>query len=101
MRRYNIDCTGITHEEKGKGKIPPSRGHWLLRSGVSKETWEKEEVGWIVNEKYIDRIINEEYIKERILVAELKHLEEEKWTLIVTYAPNEDAKKKRDKVYIL
>ncbi|KAK9674642.1 hypothetical protein QE152_g40962 [Popillia japonica] len=116
MLKQGIEILGITEtKKKGKGIKRIHKGYWLLWSGIKrihKGYWllwsgvdegrrAREGVGLIIAPNRLIDIISEEYVNERILTVKIKLLNDETWTLIVTYGENEDANKEKKEEYFM
>ncbi|KAK9739722.1 hypothetical protein QE152_g8722 [Popillia japonica] len=102
MLKQGIEILGITEtKKKGKGIKRIHKGYWLLWSGVDEGRRAREGVGLIIAPNRLIDIISEEYVNERILTVKIKLLNDETWTLIVTYGENEDANKEKKEEYFM
>lgn len=101
MIKFKVDIMAITEtKKKGKGIKRIHKGYWMYWSGVENKERAKGGIGVIISPERIKHIIREEYVNERIMVAEINLTEKETWTLIIAYGENEDAKKEdKDKFY--
>lgn len=94
MKSQNIDYLGVTEiKKKGKGFMELREGYWLYWSGVGLNERGAEGVGLVVKPDKIKNIREERYNSGRLLIVDVKIDDENIWTLIVAYAPNDNARK--------
>ena len=100
MKVQDIDYLGVTEiKRKGKGMKELREGYWLYWSGVDMDKRGAEGVGLIVKPGKINSITNERYVNERLFVAEVKMENNKTWTMIVAYAPNDNANKEEKEAF--
>lgn len=95
MEQAKLDYLAITEtKKKEKGMTQLHNGYWMFWSGVEKQETAKGGVGIIVKEDKIKNVSQENLINERLMSIDIRiEGEEELCTLIVVYAPNDNASK--------
>ena len=100
MKVQGIDYLGVTEiRRKGKGIKELREGYIMYWSGVGFNERGAEGVGLIVKADKVTNIIEEWYVSERIFVAEIRLDRKKSWTVIVAYAPNDNARVEEKEIF--
>ncbi|XP_063933559.1 craniofacial development protein 2-like [Zophobas morio] len=100
FKKSNLKLLALTEiKKKGTGEMIVE-DCTIMYSGVESSIWAQAGVGCIVKNDFMSRIKRWEGVNERIMVVEVRFDEDEFWTVIIVYGPNEnDNKNSKDKFW--
>ncbi|XP_063911972.1 craniofacial development protein 2-like [Zophobas morio] len=100
FKKSNLKLLALTEiKKKGAGEMIVE-DCTIMYSGVESSIWAQAGVGCIVKNDFMSRIKRWEGVNERIMVVEVRFDEDEFWTVIIVYGPNEnDNKNSKEKFW--